>query len=146
MLGIADEEVGADGLVADEVVGGRVVGGWAGVLGSDVGADVVGGYSGEVEIGGEVVTDDDGGGVVGTEDVGACPDVPTPLSASAGTAMPTAPSATAPATITIRLRTCSTPDGCQVAPLQAPSPVSMRPGPGPVARVSWITISTHRAR
>lgn len=55
---------------------------------------------------GEVVTVEDTGGVVaGAEVVGGVEVLPPLLSASAGTAMPTAPSATAPATITIRLRT-----------------------------------------
>ncbi|MEU0886129.1 hypothetical protein ABZ345_46775 [Lentzea sp. NPDC005914] len=132
--------VGSGGIVVDtgdDVVGGRVGNGvgWIGEVVGNCGAVldgppgvvllVVDGVPGEVvtvEDGapGEVVTGDDGAPgevvtvVAGAEVVGGV-GLPPPLSASAGTAMPTAPRATAPATITIRLRTCDS--SRSVAPL-----------------------------
>ncbi|HEX7304153.1 hypothetical protein [Lentzea sp.] len=120
--------VGPGRVVSIGVVAGvDVVGSGRVVAGGVACTDVVGGSSGEVATGdvaiceGEVVAGDvaicEGeveAGEVATGDVeivdevvGVVAGVLPPLSASAGTAMPTAPSATAPATITIRLRTCS---------------------------------------
>jgi hypothetical protein len=74
------------------------------------GVDEVGSWTGDVDtggvVGGRVTVEDTGGVVAGAEVVGEGLGEPPPLSASAGTAMPMAPRATAPATITIRLRTC----------------------------------------
>jgi hypothetical protein len=100
VLGVAVADVGPPGDVVTMVEDGAP--GEVDTVGVGASGDVVT----IVEDGapGDVVTGVVAGGC-GAELVGRV-GLPPPLSARAGTAMPTAPRATAPATITIRLRTC----------------------------------------